>query len=96
MTTVHFTSQLERFVPVPVVTAPGETVAEVLAIVFVRHPELRNYIVDDQGAVRRHVQIFVDGAPLKDRTKMTDGVFEASEIYVFQALSGGAGRASGS
>jgi molybdopterin synthase sulfur carrier subunit len=96
MARVHFTSQLERFTEAPVVTAPGETVAEVMAIVFVRHPVLKSYVVDDQGAVRRHVQIFVDGGQIKDRAKLTDPVNEATEIYVFQALSGGTGRPSGS
>lgn len=89
MATVHFTSQLERFLSAPTVDAAGATLAEVLAGVFRSHPKLKSYVVDDQGAVRRHVAVFVDGAPVADRQRLTDTVRPDSEIHIFQALSGG-------
>lgn len=89
MATVHFTSQLERFLPAPKVEADGDTLAEILAAVFWEHPKLKSYIVDEQGAVRRHVAVFVDGAPIADRRHLTDVIRPDSEIHVFQALSGG-------
>ena len=89
MPTVHFTNQLERFVSAPVMQAEGETLRDVLDAVFWEHPKLRGYILDDQGAVRRHVAIFIDGAQVSDRDKLSDPVSEDGEIYVFQALTGG-------
>lgn len=89
MATVHFTSQLERFVKAPSINAEGATLAEVLAEVFWEHPQLRGYIVDDQGAIRRHVAVFVDGQQVRDRTGLSDPVAPQSEVYVFQTLSGG-------
>ncbi|MDA0996672.1 MAG: MoaD/ThiS family protein [Proteobacteria bacterium] len=89
MPTVHFTSQLERFLPAPTVSVAGRTLREALTNVFADHPMLKGYIVDDQGTVRRHVAIFIDGIQLRDRVKLTDPVGEKSEIHVFQALSGG-------
>lgn len=89
MPTVHFTSQLERFVQAPSVKADGATLAEVLAEVFWEHPQLKSYIVDDQGAIRRHVAVFIDGAQVRDRTGLSDPVTPNGEVYVFQALSGG-------
>jgi molybdopterin synthase sulfur carrier subunit len=86
MPTVHFTNQLERFVSAPVMQAEGETLRDA---VFWEHPKLRGYILDDQGAVRRHVAIFIDGAQVSDRDKLSDPVSEDGEIYVFQALTGG-------
>jgi hypothetical protein len=46
-------------------------------------------VLDDQGALRRHVAVFVDGRPVKDREGLTDAVGPDEEIHVFQALSGG-------
>lgn len=89
MATVHFTSQLERFVKAPSVAVTGDTLADVLSAVFQRHPELKGYIVDDQGAVRKHVAVFVDGQQIRDRKSLDVPVPADSEIYVFQALSGG-------
>ncbi|UTW51308.1 MoaD/ThiS family protein [bacterium SCSIO 12827] len=91
MATVHFTSQLERFLPAPSVDVGAEapTLGAALAAVFADHPALKSYILDDQGALRRHVAVFVAGKPVRDREKLTDPVGPDEEIHVFQALSGG-------
>jgi molybdopterin synthase sulfur carrier subunit len=89
MPTVSFTSALRRFLPVPATQVEGMTVGEALAAVFASRPALRGYVLDDQGAVRRHVAVYVNGEPVRDRAQMTDPVGMRDEIYVFQALSGG-------
>jgi sulfur-carrier protein len=89
MPTVLFTSALQRFLPVPSAQVTGATIAEALAAVFASEPRLRGYVLDDQGALRRHVAIYVNGRPISDRARLTDAVAQDDEIYVFQALSGG-------
>jgi molybdopterin converting factor small subunit len=89
MPRVLFTANLQRHVACPVSEAVGTTVNEALSEVFAEHPTLRGYVVDEQGAVRHHVVIFVDGRPIADRQRLSDAVAPESEIYVFQALSGG-------
>jgi sulfur-carrier protein len=89
MPTVAFTSALQRFMPVPVTNVAGLTVRQALDAVFVERPTLRGYILDDQGAVRRHVNVFVNGELIRDRVRLTDTVGDKDEIYVFQALTGG-------
>jgi sulfur-carrier protein len=89
MPTVSFTSALRRFLPVPAAQVEGVTVGEALGAVFASRPALRGYLLDDQGALRRHVAVYVNGEPVRDRTRMTDTVGMHDEIYVFQALSGG-------
>lgn len=89
MATVAFTPNLQRHVPSPTVTAPGATVREVLERVFAANPRLRGYVVDEQGALRKHMAVFVDGQQLVDRAAQSDPVGPSSEIYVMQALSGG-------
>ena len=90
MTTVHFTTNLRRHVNCPTTEAEGETVAEVLEKVFEKEPFLRGYVLDEQGALRKHMVIFLNGTALKDRTGLSDPVTSKdSEIFVMQALSGG-------
>ena len=65
------------------------TVAEALVEVFDLYPRMRGYILDDQGAVRKHVAIFVDGERIRDRTTLSDPLPRDAEVFIMQALSGG-------
>jgi sulfur-carrier protein len=89
MATVHFTSHLQSFVNCEPVEVAGETVHTALAAALAGRDQLRTYILDDQGRLRRHVMIFVDGQMVVDRVGLSDQVNHGSEIYIMQALSGG-------
>jgi hypothetical protein len=89
MADVAFTPNLQRHVECPRRDAPGRTVREVLDGVFADNPRLRGYIVDERGALRRHMIVFVDGRQISDRERLSDRVGPRSEVYVMQALSGG-------
>lgn len=89
MPTVLFTQNIQRHVKVGPCEVSAQTVGQALQAVFAREPKLRGYILDDQGVVRHHVVVFVDGEPIRDRRKLTDPVKPDSEVYVVQALSGG-------
>jgi sulfur-carrier protein len=89
MPTVSFTSALQRFLDAPSLQVEGATVRAALDAVFAQRAALRGYVLDDQGAVRRHVAIYINGDALKDREAQSDAVGPNDEIYVFQALSGG-------
>ena len=89
MARVNFTPQLERFLSAPTRTVEGGTVNAVLAAVFADNPKLRGYVLDDQGRLRKHVAVFVDGAMVRDREALSDVVTESTEVFVMQALSGG-------
>jgi len=41
----------------------GATLSEALAAVFASRPTLRGYVLDDQGALRRHVAVYINGHP---------------------------------
>ena len=84
-----FTQNLQRHVQCPPTVAPGATVGEVLEHVFADVARLRGYVVDETGALRKHMSIFVDGELISDRRSLGDAVGPDSEIYVMQALSGG-------
>lgn len=89
MATVAFTPALQRFLKVPDTEVAAATVGDALTAVFRQCPPLRGYVLDDQGAVRRHVNIYVNGSPIRDRDRLGDPVAGSDEIYVFQALTGG-------
>lgn len=89
MARVVFTANLQRHVPCPPVTVAARTVSEALARVFTDNPRLRGYVVDEHGALRKHMAVFVDGELLRDRQRLSDPVGPEGEIYVMQALSGG-------
>lgn len=89
MPKVHFTTNLRRHVDCPSVDADGATVGEVLARVFKSQDRLGFYVLDEQGALRKHMMVLIDGQRIRDRDKLSDAVRPDSEIYVMQALSGG-------
>jgi hypothetical protein len=89
MPVVTFTPNLQRHVSSPRCEVAGATVREVLDAVFAASPTLRGYVVDDRGALRRHMSVFVDGRQVVDRAGLSDPVDARSEVYVLQALSGG-------
>jgi hypothetical protein len=89
MPVVSFTSALRRFLAAPPAEVEGATVGEALTAVFADRPALRGYVLDDQGALRRHVAVYLNGLPVRDRTRLSDRVGPRDEIHVFQALTGG-------
>ncbi len=91
MARVKFTRHLVRFFPTlgDKVSVSGQNVAEIIAALDEEFPGLAAYIVDDQGAVRRHVNIFIGKELIHDRINLLDPVGENDLVYIFQSLSGG-------
>ena len=89
MPLLSFTPNLARQTRVEAREVGGRTVREALEDFFAEFPQARSYLLDDQGEVRQHVAIFVDGKTLADRSGLSDPIGGDSEIFVMQALSGG-------
>ena len=89
MARVAFTPNLEKHLAVPEMDVEGESLKEVLAACFKQNPDVRSYIVDDQGRVRKHVAVFIDGKMIDDKDSLSDPVASDSAVFVMQALSGG-------
>lgn len=89
MPTIAFTPNLRRHVDCPTESLDAATVGELLEAYFSRRPAVRGFVLDDQGEVRKHVKIMVDGRNVRDRVKLSDPLEPSSQIHVFQALSGG-------
>ena len=89
MARVIFTAQLARHVAAPTCEVAGTSVREALDAVFAEHRALRSYVLDEQGHLRKHVVVFVDGIRVRDHETLAHAVRSESEIHVLQALSGG-------
>jgi hypothetical protein len=61
------------------------SVGAALDAVFRAQPQVRGYVLDEQGELRKHVFVFVDGR----RARLDDAVRGESAIHVLQALTGG-------
>ena len=89
MPRIEFTRQLNRHLQCPAMDVEVSTLREALDQVFDVNPQLRGYVLDDQGSVRKHVAIFIDGQLLRQRDDLDFPVGADTRIYVMQALSGG-------
>lgn len=89
MATILFTQNLRRHVNLARCEVSADTLAEALDQVFAENPRLRGYLLDDGGAVRRHVAILLNDVSINDRTTLSDPIKTADRIVVLQALSGG-------
>ena len=64
---------------------PGATVRELLAALEDAHPPMRGWVLDERGAIRRHINVFVNG----ERADAADAVQDADAVDVLPAISGG-------
>ena len=63
----------------------GATVAEVIGRVEVLHPRLAGWVLDEQGEVRPHVNVFVNGERLPADAILAPG----DRVHILPAISGG-------
>ncbi len=89
MARIAFTPHLRRFTSVPDVDADASTLKQGLDAAFAANPQLRGYVLDDQGHLRANVVVFIDGRRSVDRTGLSDALRPDSRVHVLQALSGG-------
>jgi molybdopterin converting factor small subunit len=67
------------------VALAADSVSEAIDALDIRWPGMRDRICDSQPAIRRHVNVFVDGERATLETPLRPG----SELLVFTAISGG-------
>ena len=89
MATVRFTQNIQRHVACPTRDVAGGTLREILEEYFRKNEQARGYLLDDQGKVRQHMVIFIDGNQVRDRDDLSDPVGPDAVIDIVQALSGG-------
>ena len=90
MPTIRFTTALKRFFPDLVdQEISGNTVKDILVQVNQRYPGIQSYLIEETGGLRKHINIFVRGELITDRSGLQDELGAQDEVVIFQALSGG-------
>lgn len=90
MARVSFTRHLNRFFPeLGEEVVEASTVAELIQTLDKRYPGLAAYLIEDDGSLRKHVNVFVEDVLIRDRRSLSDPLAAESKVYVMQALSGG-------
>jgi len=90
MAQVHFTSALKRFFPNLTPTQiPATSVQNLIEDLETNYPGLKNYLLLDNGQLRQHVNIFINGELIQDTQHLSDALNPHDEVYILQALSGG-------
>lgn len=92
MPTVTMTEHLYRFFPQLKqhrISVPAGSVADIMLAVNELAPGFSDYILDDHGALRRHVLLSINNTLVIDRKTLSDRVPPDATLYIFQALSGG-------
>lgn len=67
----------------------GSTLADALAALWSAHPGLRDRVVDEQGKVRQHINIFVNNDNSRDVGRFSAPIAEGAEIMIVPNVSGG-------
>lgn len=90
MARIRFTPHLRRYFDLPdTCEVEAGTVAELVTALERSWPGLGFYITDEQGRLRKHVAIWVDGSLVRDRERLGDALGSDADVHILQALSGG-------
>jgi sulfur-carrier protein len=87
--TVSFAPALTRHVPCPPQEVSAADVRAALDAAFRAAPPLRHYVLDEQGGVRKHVALFVNGEMLMRDRALERPLSAGDQVMVIQALTGG-------
>ncbi|NJN34248.1 MAG: MoaD/ThiS family protein [Saprospiraceae bacterium] len=90
MPIVRFTAALTRFFPdLKPQEIDAQTINEILISLNNHYAGISDFLIDEHGNLRPHINIFIGERMITDREKLSDLVSENEEILIFQALSGG-------
>ncbi|WP_232849025.1 ubiquitin family protein [Amphritea pacifica] len=92
MTRVEITPHLYRFFPMlenREICIPEVSVAEVIQAIDRIAPGFCDYILDEHGALRRHIMLSINETVVIDRKTLSDRIPDNGTLFIFQALTGG-------
>ena len=90
MIRLRFTSHLEKFFPgLGELQLQAPDVAALVRLADERFPGLAGYVVNEHGALRPHVNIFIGEELIEDPQNLSDVLRDGDVVTILQALSGG-------
>ena len=89
MVTVEFAASLRRHVQCAPQSVAVGSLRAVLDAALTAAPELRHYVLDDQGHIRKHVAVFINKTMVLNRQNLEQALVCGDHVLVIQALTGG-------
>jgi sulfur-carrier protein len=87
--TVDFAPSIQRHKRVATQQLPAGTLAQTLDAACEASEGLRHYILDDQGAIRKHVAVFINRDLHQPRHDLSRSLKAGDKVLVIQCLTGG-------
>ena len=79
----------------PRLTVEGATVRQVLEAMAADHPGLHARLFEDQGVLKRFVNVFVDDVDIRHAAGLDTPVEEGQTISILPAVAGGSSDSGG-
>ena len=67
----------------------GSTVNEMIEQIVRQHPQVKFHLLDGDGNLRRHFNIFVNGVHIRDLNGMDTPLKEADKVILMVSAAGG-------
>jgi sulfur-carrier protein len=74
---------------VSVVEASGDTVGDVVRSLIASFPGLETNLVDEEGGVRRFVNVYINDEDIRFLDKLDTKVADGDEVAILPAVAGG-------
>ena len=71
------------------VIVEGSTVGEALDALYAAHPELRERLSDEDGTLRRFINVYVSGDDIRFGEMLDTPVADGQEVQILPAVAGG-------
>ena len=67
----------------------GETIAEIIDHIVQQYPSVKVHLLDAEGNLRRHFNIFVNGVHIRDLNGMETPLKEEDKVILMASAAGG-------
>lgn len=90
MSKINFSSPLWKYTNKDTETSiAGKTVVHVLDDLEITYPALKDILRDDQGNVRKAINIFVNNDDIRTLDSLNTQIDEHDEIFIIPTITGG-------
>ena len=68
---------------------PASTVQDVVSLVIEQYPSIKFHLVDSEGKLRKHFNVFVNGTHIRDLNGMDTRLKEEDKVILMASAAGG-------
>jgi sulfur-carrier protein len=90
MPTVRFPSVMKYYVNNQAeIVVPAETVRELVSLVLEQYPSIKFHLVDGEGNLRKHFNVFVNGTHIRELDGMETALRGEDRVVLMASAAGG-------